>query len=150
MLLYQIALIESKESRTLQNLIELFAREAQTLILYRRFASTAQHEGFPAVAELFERLAQNQTVLVEGHLDFLRMACDPLSGLPLGQTDDNLKAALAGEEASGVLYPSAARTAEKEGYVDLASWFQTLAASKKAHRGQIVLALRQSSETEKS
>lgn len=139
--------LELKESRTVKNLIELFAREAQTLICYRRFASTAKHEGLPAVAEMFERLAQNQTVLVEGHLDFLRMVGDPLSGLPLGHTGDNLHAALAGEDSSGELYQLAARTAEGEGLVDIASWLQSTAASKRLHQRRISEAMTGSKET---
>ncbi|HEY0377447.1 MAG TPA: hypothetical protein VGC87_10885 [Pyrinomonadaceae bacterium] len=139
--------LELKESRTVKNLIELFAREAQALICYRRFASTARHEGLPAVAEMFERLAQNQAVLVEGHLDFLRMVGDPLSGLPLGHTGANLGAALAGEDASGDLYQLASRTAEGEGLVDIASWLQSTAASKRLHRQRISEALTRSQET---
>jgi rubrerythrin len=139
--------LELKESRTVKNLIELFAREAQALICYRRFASTARHEGFPAVAEMFERLAQNQVVLVEGHLDFLRMVGDPLSGLPLGHTSDNLDAALSGEESSGELYQLASRTAEGEGLVDIASWLQSTAASKRLHRQRISEAITSSKET---
>ena len=139
--------LELKESRTVKNLIELFAREAQTLICYRRFASTARHEGFPTVAEMFERLAQNQAVLVEGHLDFLRMVGDPLSGLPLGHTSDNLVAALAGEDSSGDLYQLASRTAEGEGLVDIASWLQSTASSKRLHRQRISEALTRSKET---
>lgn len=138
---------ELRESKTLKHLTELFAREAQTLLCYHRFASTAKHEGFPAIAELFERLAQNQNVLVEGHLDFLRTVGDPLSGLPLGHTGDNLNAALADEEEAERLYPLAVRTAESEGFADIASWFQTLAASKKAHRERITSGMRQSSAT---
>jgi rubrerythrin len=138
---------ELKESRTLKNLIDLFSREAQILIRYRLFANTAKYEGFPEVAELFDRLTQHQSVLVEGHLDFLRTVGDPLSGLPLGHTDHNLDAALAGEDEAETLYPLAARTAENEGFVDIASWFQTLAASKKLHCNQIANEIRRISET---
>ena len=96
---------------------------------------------------MFERLAQNQAVLVEGHLDFLRMVGDPLSGLPLGHTRDNLGAALAGEDSSGELYQLASRTAEGEGLLDIASWLQSTAASKRLHRQRISEALTRSKET---
>ncbi|SRR6266436_366151 len=139
--------LELKDSTTLKNLVELFAKEAQTLMRYRRFASTAKYEAFPKIAELFERLAQNQTVLVDGHLDFLRTVNDPLSGLPLGQTSDNLNAALASEDALRRLYPLAAGTAEREGFVDIASWLRSTAASKKVHCERISAAIRESSET---
>lgn len=122
------------ESETPQNLALMFAREAQTLVRYRRFATTARHEGFSAVTTLFERLAQNQVVLVEGHLDFLRDLADPLTNLPLGLSRDNLEAALASElEEASAIYPALARTAEAEGYAALASWFRTLARTKSSN-----------------
>lgn len=130
------------ESTTLDNLVDLFAREAQTLIRYWRFASTARHEGFHAAATLFERLAQNQITMVEGHLDFLRNIGDPLSGLPLGPTQDNLRAALAAEtESATELYPSVARTAAAQGFASMASWFETMAISKDAIARRIESAL---------
>jgi rubrerythrin len=147
MMLSETTSLELKESRTLKNLIELFAREAQTLICYQRFANTARHEGFTMIAEMFERLAQNQTVLVEGHLDFLRTVGDPLSGLPLGDTGDNLNAAFANEDSSGMLYQLASRTAEGEGFVDIASWLQSTEASKRLHRERISKAMTQSNKT---
>jgi rubrerythrin len=130
------------ESRTLENLVDLFAREAQTLIRYWRFASTARHEGFDITATLFERLAQNQVTLVEGHLDFLRNIGDPLSGQPLGPTQDNLRAALVAEtESATALYPSVALIAATEGFASLASWFQTMAISKDVNVKRIESAL---------
>jgi rubrerythrin len=135
------------ESRTLENLVDLFAREAQTLVRYWRFASTARHEGFHTAATLFDRLAQNQVTLVEGHLDFLRNIGDPLSGKPLGPTQDNLQAALAAEtESATALYPSVARVAATEGFASLASWFQTMAVSKNANAERIESALSCTSE----
>src|SRR5215510_3191397 len=114
-MLSENTLPEINDSKTLKNLIELFAKEAQMLIRYRRFASTARHEGFPMVAEMFDRLSQNQTLLVEGHLDFLRTVGDPLSGLPLGPTTHNLNAALAAEAISQATYSAAIQAAEDEG-----------------------------------
>jgi rubrerythrin len=146
----ELALAELKGSGTLRNLLEFFAREAQILVRYRRFASTAKHEGFGAVADLFERLAQNQNVFIEGHLDYLRSVSDPLSELPLGRTVDNLSAALATEEEAVVLYPSAWHTAGAEGFVDIASWFQTLAESKREQRDRLAQALREHFESGES
>ena len=140
-------LLEIKNSRTLKNLVELFANEAQTLIRYQRFASTARHEGFQTIAEMFERLSQNQTIVVEGHLDFLRNISDPLSGLPLGPTTDNLNAALAAEATSQDIYSSATRMAEDEGFVDIASWLRSTAASKRIHQERISAAVKEISET---
>jgi rubrerythrin len=122
---------ELKESGTLQNLIEVFAREAQILSCYHLFAKTAEYEGLNQAAELFKRLEQNQAVYVQGHLGFLRNACDPLSGLPFGQTEENLAAALAYEEDLALdSYPASSSLAETEGFATVSSWLQTMALSK--------------------
>lgn len=135
-------MIHLDESRTVRNLAELFARDAQALVCFRRFARTARQEGFPKIASLFERLAQSQEILVDGHLDFLREVGDPITGLPLGSTQENLRAALNTElEDARDLYPSAARTAASEGFAALASWFNTLAASRDADIRRIESAL---------
>lgn len=128
----------SDTTATFQNLADAFARDAQTLIRYRHFASTARHEGYPAIAALFERLAQNQLVLVQGHFDFLREATDPLSGLAFGSTKDNMRAALVWErEEAERLFASAARVAASEDYPSIAAWFQSSLALKKSHIGRI-------------
>jgi rubrerythrin len=136
------------ESKTFADLVDLFAREAQTLVRFWRFASTARYEGFHNVATMFERMAQNQLTVVEGHLDFLRNISDPLTGEPLGPTEDNLRAALAAEtESATALYPSVALTAATEGFASLASWFQTIAMSKDANVHKIQNALNGDSST---
>ena len=123
---------------TPENLISAFAREAQVLIRYRRFAKTARYEGMSATAALFERLADDQSIVVEGHLDFLRDFADPLTRLPLGSTQDNMQAALASEIDDGSeLYPAFARTAAAEGFAALASWFLTLARAKSDNANRI-------------
>jgi rubrerythrin len=120
-----------EHSNTLQNLTLAFAREAQALIRYRQFANTARHEGFRAAADLFDRLAQNQELIVHGHLDFLRDLADPLTNLPLGSTRENVHAALAAElQDARDLYPAFSRAAEAEPAPILATWFSTLARAK--------------------
>ena len=129
---------EENESQTFAQLIQLFAREAQTLFRYERFAATADFEGNKEAAALFKRLAQNQSVIVHGHLDLLRDFSDPVSGLPLGSTADNLSAALAAEEHEGsTLYGAAASLADAEGMTSVASWLRTLALSKQNSAARI-------------
>ncbi|WP_049975870.1 rubrerythrin family protein [Azospirillum sp. B506] len=119
---------------TLDNLVDVFARDAQTFVRYRCFASTAKHEGLPGAAALFERLAQAQAVVVEGHFDFLRQLGDPLTNLPVGATQDNLRAALTAErEEAEELCRAVATVAEAEGFPSVASWFHSVAALKRSH-----------------
>lgn len=125
-------MIDFNDSITLSNMVDLFAREAQTLVRYQAFAKAAKFEGFPEIATVFDRMAQNQYQLVGGHLDFLRTVCDPLTSLPLGSTNENLHAALSAEtEETDRVYPDVAHTAMEEGFPSVASWFQTLASTKK-------------------
>jgi rubrerythrin len=119
------------QSGTMQNLASAFAREAETLIRYRQFANTARHEGFGDAAELFARLAENQEVIVHGHLDFLRDWADPLTSLPLGTTRENVKAALEAElHDARDIYPGFSCRAESESSPVIASWFSTIAHAK--------------------
>lgn len=125
-------MIDFNDSITLSNMVDLFAREAQTLVRYQAFAKIAKLESCPEIATVFDRMAQNQYQLVGGHLDFLRTVCDPLTGLPLGSTNENLHAALLAEtEEMDKVYPDVARTAMEEGFPSVASWSQTLASTKK-------------------
>jgi rubrerythrin len=130
-------------SKTLDNLVSIFARDAETLIRYRCFSTIARNEGFNEVAEIFDRLAETQLVIAEGHLDFLRTIGDPLNGLPLGTTRDNLAAALASEAyESGDLCPAIAGVAETEGFAAVASWFRSVGGLKELNTGRLGTLLR--------
>ncbi len=59
---------------------------------------------------------------------------DPATGEPIGSTDLNLKAAIAGETHEYTdMYPGMARTAREEGFEEIAEWFETLAKAEKSH-----------------
>ena len=63
-------------------------------------------------------------------------------GKPIGATDDNLKAAIAGETHEYTdMYPGMARTAREEGFDEIADWFETLAKAEKSHAGRFQKAL---------
>lgn len=130
--------MSADRSNTLSNVADAFSRDAQRLVRYRRFASTARHEAQLSAAALFERLVQNQLVLVDGHLDFLRGSAGPSSSLAFGTTRENLRAALLGEreEVEG-LYLSAIRVAGSEDYPSIASWFQSSVALRRLHMARI-------------
>jgi rubrerythrin len=120
-------LTDFADSNTFRNLLEAFSRSAQAAVRYQRFARTAEYEQRAELAELFARLAENETLYAHGHLDFIRATCDPLSHRPFGGSGDNLAAAAAGEheDATGTL-PIFSRMAEAEGLADVASWFRSL------------------------
>ena len=67
---------------------------------------------------------------------------DPATGLPIGETKLNLKAAIAGETHEYTdMYPGMARTARDEGFDEIADWFETLAKAEKSHAGRFQKAL---------
>ena len=64
-------------------------------------------------------------------------AGDPGTGLPIGETSENLKAAVAGETYEYTeMYPGFAATAREEGFDEVAEWFETLARAEKSHAGK--------------
>lgn len=124
-------------SKTHENLKEAFASESQANRRYLWFAQKADIEGFPDVAALFRSVAEGETGHAHGHLDFLAEVGDPATGEPIGETEQNLKAAVAGETYEYTeMYPGFARTARDEGFTNVAEWLETLARAEKSHAGR--------------
>jgi rubrerythrin len=72
-----------------------------------------------------------------GHFDFLRLVGDPVTGVPVGPTADNLKSAIEGETYEySEMYPGFAKTARDEGFEEIAEWLETLARAEKSHAGR--------------
>jgi rubrerythrin len=62
---------------------------------------------------------------------------DPATDLPIGDTAENLKSAVAGETHEYTdMYPGMAKTARTEGFGEIADWFETLAKAEKSHAGR--------------
>lgn len=133
-----------KGSKTEANLKEAFAGESQANRRYLYFAQKADIEGCNDVAAVFRSTAEGETGHAHGHLEFLELVGDPATGLPIGNTADNLKAAIAGETHEYTdMYPGMARTAREEGFEEIAEWFETLAKAEKSHAGRFAKALEQ-------
>jgi len=128
---------ELKGSQTHENLKAAFAGESQANRRYLYFAKVADVEGYPDVAGNFRETAEGETGHAHGHLDYLKKVGDPATGLPIGGTEDNLKASIEGETHEYTdMYPGMARTAREEGFSDIADWFETLAKAEKSHAGR--------------
>ena len=127
-----------KGSKTEQNLKDAFAGESQANRRYLYFANKADVEGQNDVAALFRSTAEGETGHAHGHLEFLEHGVgDPATGLPIGPTGSNLKAAIAGETHEYTdMYPGMAKTARDEGFDEIADWFETLAKAEKSHAGR--------------
>jgi len=131
-----------KGSRTEENLKAAFAGESQANRRYLYFAQKADGEGYKDVATVFRSTAEGETGHAHGHLEFLEEVGDPVTGTPIGPTDDNLRAAIDGETHEYTdMYPGMARTAREEGFDEIADWFETLAKAEKSHAGRFQRAL---------
>jgi rubrerythrin len=131
-----------KGSKTHQNLKHAFSGESQANRRYLYFAKQADIEGYPEVAGLFKNTADAETGHAHGHLDFLKVVGDPATDKPIGDTEANLSAAVAGETYEYTeMYPGMARTARDEGFPEIAEWFETLAKAEKSHAGRFQKAL---------
>ena len=134
---------ELKGSKTHQNLKDAFAGESQANRRYLYFAKQADVEGYPEIAGNFRDTAEGETGHAHGHLDYIKKAGDPATGLPIGPTDQNLRAAVAGETHEYTdMYPGMAKTARTEGFGEIADWFETLAKAEKAHAGKFAALLK--------
>ena len=131
-----------KGSKTVENLKAAFAGESQANRRYLYFAQKADVEGYNDVATVFRSTAEGETGHAHGHLEFMESVGDPATGLPIGSTAANLKAAIAGETHEYTdMYPGMARTAREEGFAEIADWFETLAKAEKSHAGRFTRAL---------
>ncbi len=131
-----------KGSKTHDNLKAAFAGESQANRRYLYFAKIADVEGYPEVAGNFRETAEGETGHAHGHLDYLKKIGDPATDLPIGSTEENLKAAIAGETHEYTdMYPGMAKTARSEGFAEIADWFETLAKAERAHASKFQRAL---------
>ena len=130
-------------SKTIENLKAAFAGESQANRRYLYFAQKADVEGYNDVAAVFRSTAEGETGHAHGHLEFMESVGDPATGLPIGSTRDNLKAAVAGETHEYTdMYPGMAKTAREEGFTEIADWFETLAKAEKSHAGKFTSMLK--------
>src|SRR5688572_13003619 len=126
--------MQLKGSKTEQNLRDAFAGESQANRRYLYFAAKADVEGYNDVAAVFRSTAEGETGHAHGHLEYLEAVGDPATGLPIGPTKSNLKAAIAGETHEYTdMYPGMSKSARDEGFEEIADWFETLAKAERSH-----------------
>ena len=134
--------MDLKSSNTEQNLKDAFAGESQANRRYLYFAAKAAVAGYNDVSAVFRSTAEGETGHAHGHLEHLEAVGDPATGLPIGGTSDNLKAAIAGETHEYTdMYPGMAKTARDEGFDEIADWFETLAKAERSHANRFQRAL---------
>ena len=105
-----------KGSKTHDNLKTAFAGESQANRRYLYFARRADIEGYPDIGGLFRDTSEAETGHAFGHMDFLKEVGDPVTGVPIGDTEKNLKSAVEGETYEYTqMYPGFAKTARERG-----------------------------------
>ena len=117
--------MELKGSKTEANLWIAFAGESQARNKYDYFASKAKKEGYEQIAAIFQETALNEK-------EHAKLWFKALDGI--GSTEENLVAAAAGENEEWTkMYAEMAKTAEEEGFAEIAEKFRGVAAVEKAH-----------------
>ena len=129
-------------TKTAQNLKDAFAGESQANRRYLYFAKRSDIEGYPDVSGLFRDTAEGETGHAHGHLDYLVEVGDPATDLPIGDVEEMLAAAVAGETHEYTdMYPGMAKAAREENFTEIADWFETLAKAERSHAGRFQKAL---------
>jgi len=132
-----------KGTKTHENLKAAFAGESQANRRYLFFAQQADVEGYWDIAATFRSIAEGETGHAFGHMEHLKAVGDPVTGVPVGTTGQNLRSAIEGETYEYTqMYPGFAKTAREEGFTEVADWFETLAKAEKAHAARFTDALK--------
>ena len=112
-------------TQTEKNLMAAFAGESEARNKYTYFASQAKKDGYEQISALFLKTAENEK-------EHAKLWFKELNGV--GTTAENLEAAADGENFEWTdMYEGFARTAEAEGFPELAAQFRGVAAIEKHH-----------------
>jgi len=131
---------------TVKNLAKAFIGESQARNRYTFYAKIAKKEGFEQIAQIFLVTAENEREHAkwlfrlinelkkknDENFDKIRVEAD----VPtiLGNTRENLKSAIAGENYEHTkMYPEFANIAEKEGFPEIAKRLRAIAVAEKHH-----------------
>ena len=112
-------------TKTEQNLRAAFSGESEARNKYTYFASKAKKDGFEQIAAIFQKTADNEK-------EHAKLWFKELNGI--GTTAENLAAAADGENYEWTdMYEGFAKTAEEEGFAELAAKFRLVAQIEKHH-----------------
>ena len=118
---------ELKGTKTEKNLLDAFAGESMARNKYTYFASRAKKDGYQQIAALFEETAANEQ-------EHAKLWFKYLEGGAIQDTMANLKAAAEGENYEWTdMYAEMAKTADEEGFPEIAAQMRGVAAIEKEH-----------------
>ncbi len=132
--------------KTIKNLVKAFIGESQARNRYTFYAKIAKQEGYEQIAEIFlitadneEEHANNLFKLInelkkESNEKMEEIVVEAAAPTTLGNTAENLKAAIAGENYEHTkMYPEFAKIAEEEGYPEIAKRLRAIAKAEEHH-----------------
>ncbi len=125
-------------TRTEENLLKAFAGESQARNRYTYFANVAKKEGYVQISNIFEETANQEREHAKRFFKFLEGGdLEITAGFPagiIGTTEENLKAAAAGEHLEySTLYPGFANVAREEGFEEIARAFEAICVAERQH-----------------
>ncbi len=128
-------------TQTEKNLLAAFAGESQARMRYDYFSAKAKKEGLEQMSAIFTETALNEKQHAKRFFKFLEGGDVEITATyqagKIGTTLENLKAAAEGEnEEWTVLYPESAKTAEEEGFLEIATAFKMIAKVEEAHEAR--------------
>lgn len=122
--------VDFESSQTKKNLETAFAGESQATNKYAYYASKAKKEGYVQISNIFTETSLNEREHAKLWFKYLHDGAVP-------DTLTNLKDAAAGENYEWTsMYAEFAKTAEEEGFVEIAAKFRGVAAIEKAHEAR--------------
>lgn len=131
------------ESQTLNNLAKAFAGECQARVRYEFIEYGARAQGYKQLAEVIDKIVYNEFNHARMFYTKIQDADENIinniqidSGYPFKEKWDleqNLKLAVEDEKAEMKLYPEFAKTAEEEGFPDIARLFNNIADIENCH-----------------
>ncbi len=130
-----------KGTQTALNLLHAFAGESQARNRYTYYTSIAKKEGYVQISKVFEETANQEKEHAKRLMKLLNADLKgevlPVEGnfpIMLGTTAECLKAAAAGENEEWTdMYPEFAKTAEEEGFPEIAQILRSIAVAEKFH-----------------
>jgi len=127
-----------KGTKTEKNVLTAFAGESQARNRYTFFASNAKKEGYEQIRALFLETADNEKEHAKRLFKFLEGGeAEIQASFPagvIGDTKDNLKEAAGGENYEyTTMYPEFAKTADEEGFPEIAEAMRSIAVAEKQH-----------------
>jgi rubrerythrin len=130
-----------KGTKTEQNLLKSFAGESQARNRYTYFASAAKKAGLEQIANIFTETAENEKEHAKVFFKYLEGGdLEITASYPAGMISDtkkNLAEAAAGENMEWTtLYADFAKTAQDEGFADVARSFEQIAKVEKFHEAR--------------